>query len=161
MKYITFFLIGLAVCLGAATPIQAQSHTTGSISIDHPWARATPAGTKTGAAYVTLTNHGKVADRLIRVSTPFAEKVQFHMDVEENGVMRMRELFAVDIGPGTDFTFKPGGAHMMLVGLKQPLKEGQLLPLTLEFEKAGKIDVQAPIAKVGAIVEPAMNGMQH
>ena len=161
MKYGTFFLVALAVCWGVATHVQAQSQTTGSISIDRPWARATPAGTKTGAAYVTLSNHGKTADRLIGASTPFAEKVQFHMDVEENGVMRMHELFAVDIGPGTGFTFKPGGAHMMLVGLKQPLKEGQFLPLTLEFEKAGKIDVEAPIAKVGAMVEHDMNGMQH
>lgn len=161
MKYSMFFLVGLAVFLGAATHAQAQSQTTSSISIDHPWARATPAGTKTGAAYVTLANHGETADRLIRASTPFADKVQFHMEVEQNGVMRMRELFAVDIGPGTGFTFKPGGAHMMLVGLKQPLKEGQLLPLTLEFEKAGKIDVQAPIARVGATVEPDMNGMRH
>jgi copper(I)-binding protein len=70
---------------------------------------------------------------------------------EDNGVSRMREVRAVELEPGTKVIFKPGEMHMMIVGLKQPLKEGQTFPLTLQFEKAGHIDVNVPIEKVGAM----------
>ena len=159
MKFRNVLLLALTICLTVVAQGQAQTSTTTSISVEHPWARATPGGARTGAAYVTIVNHGSTADRLIGASTPLAEKVQFHQDIDDKGVMRMRELPAVDIGPGATFTFKPGDAHMMMVGLKQPLTKGQTFPLTLEFEKAGKVEVQVPIAKVGARGEHDMSGM--
>ncbi len=138
MRYRTSLLVILTIYLSALTQAQAQTSTTNSISVEHPWARATPAGAKTGAAYLTLVNNGTTADRLVRAS---------------------RELPVVDIGPGAALTFKPGGTHMMIIGLKQPLKKGQTFPLTLEFENAGKIDLQVPIAKAGAMGDQDMSGM--
>lgn len=159
MKYGALFSLVATICLSVVGQVQAQTPAAGSIAIEHAWARATPVGAKTGAAYVTFVNHGAAADRLIGASTPMAAKVQVHQDTEDNGVMRMRELPAVDIGPGATFTLKPGGTHMMIVGLKQTLKQGQTFPLTLEFEKAGKIDLMVPIAKAGAMDDHHMNGM--
>jgi len=159
VRYRTSLLVILTIYLSALTQAQAQTSTTNSISVEHPWARATPAGAKTGAAYLTLVNNGTIADRLVRASTPVAEKVQVHQEIDDNGVMKMRELPVVDIGPGAALTFKPGGTHMMIIGLKQPLKKGQTFPLTLEFENAGKIDLQVPIAKAGAMGDQDMSGM--
>lgn len=160
MKFFAALLVVLA-SLTTASGVEAQSAASSSISIERPWARATPSGARTGAVYVTIANHGAAADRLLGASTPVADKVQFHREIEDDGVMRMRELRTVDIGPGASFTFKPGGAHMMLFGLKHSLKEGEVLPLTLELEKAGKIDVQVRIAKAAAAAPHDMSGMQH
>ncbi len=146
MKYQKSFLLILMICLSVVAQALAQTSTVTSISIEHPWARATPAGARTGAAYVTLVNHGATADRLIRASTPVAEKVQVHQEIDDNGVMKMRELPVVDIGPGAALTFKPGGTHMMIIGLKQPLKKGQTFLLTLE-------------SKAGAMGDHDMSGM--
>lgn len=153
------FLI-LTVCLSVASGAYAQPSSATAISIEHPWARATPRGGRTGAAYVTIVNHGLTPDRLIHAATPRADKVQFHQENDDNGVMRMREMPAVDVGAGTSVTLKPGGTHIMMIGLKQQLKEGQTLPLTLEFEQAGKIELQVPIAKAGAMGDHDMSSMQ-
>jgi hypothetical protein len=80
--------------------------------------------------------------RLVEASTPVAEQVRFHMSMSENGIDRMRELPAIDVAPGAKVTLKPGGMHAMLVGLKEALKQGQNFSMTLNFEKAGKIDVR-------------------
>src|SRR5215471_20692066 len=106
---------------------QAHAQTPGqsTIVIENPWARATPGGAKTGATYVTLVNNGTSGDRLLGATTPVADKVQFHSTSEEGGVSRMRETRAVEVAPGDQVAFSPsGGMHIMLVGLKQPLKEG-------------------------------------
>jgi copper(I)-binding protein len=141
----------------------AHSQTAGqnSIAIDHPWSRATPAGAKTGAVYATVINNGNLSDSLAGAVTPVGDQVQFHSVTEENGVSRMREMRTVDVRPGAKVTFIPGGTHIMIVGLKEPLKEGQSFPMTMTFEKAGKIDVMVPVAKVGAMHGPAMDSMTH
>jgi len=151
------FLLALAV----NGQVLAQNPDANSIAVDQPWARATPAGAKTGATYMTVINNGKSADRLLGATTPLADKVQFHSVSEENGVSRMREMRAVEVAPGAKATFSPGGMHIMMVGLKQPLKEGQTFPLTLVFEKAGKIDVTVSVAKVGAMQHGDMGPMMH
>ena len=158
MKYLKSMLLVLAICLGVVVQGKAQTSISNPISIEQPWARATPTGARTGAAYLTIINHGSTADRLIGASTPLAEKVQFHQESDDNGVMRMRELSAVEIGPGASVTFKPGAMHIMVVGLKQQLKEGQTFSLDLQFDKAGKIDLQIPIAKAGAMGAHDMSG---
>ncbi|SRR5258708_4952935 len=142
---------------------QAYAQTSGqnTIVVERPWARATPAGAKTGAAYVTLVNNGGSGDGLLSAATPVADQVQFHSASEENGVSRMREMRTVEVPPGVRVAFSPGGLHIMLVGLKQPLKEGQTFPLTLTFEKAGKIDVMVSVAKVGAMQGGDMGTMNH
>ncbi len=149
-KLVSTLLLALIVS-GQAS---AQAPEDNPIVVEQPWARATPAGAKTGAAYVTLINNGPSADRLVGATTSLAEKVQFHKEVGEGGVSRMRELRAIDVEPKAKVTFKPGDMHIMLVGLKEPLKEGQTFPLTLDFERAGKVDLTVSIARIGAM-QPA------
>jgi copper(I)-binding protein len=154
-------LLGFVLALAINGQVHAQAPDAKSIVVDHPWARATPAGAKTGAAYMTLINNGSSGDRLVGATTPVADAVQFHSVSEENGVSRMREMRAVDVAPGGKVTFSPGGMHVMMVGLKQPLKEGQSFPLALSFEKAGKVDVMVSVAKVGAMQHGDMGPMMH
>jgi copper(I)-binding protein len=130
-----------------------------TISVELAFARATPGRAVTGAAYMTLVNGGTSADKLVGAETPAADKVQFHKETEENGISRMREVHDVQLAPGAKIVFKPGEMHMMLVGLKQPLIEGQTFPLTLQFEKAGKVEVTVPIQKVGAMQHEDMGPM--
>jgi copper(I)-binding protein len=137
----------------------AQTSRLNPIKVEHAWARATPGGAMTGAAYMTLTNSGDTADQLLSAATPLAEKVQFHNETEESGVARMREIPTVDLEPGTRIIFKPGEMHMMIVGLKQPLTEGQNFQLTLQFEKAGDIEVTVPIEKIGAMQQENIGSM--
>ncbi len=143
----------LAIAIGTLAPASAMAESS-SMAVEHAWARATPKAATTGAAYVTLVNNGTGDDRLVGASTPVAEKVQFHSETNENGVMKMRQLLTLDVSPAAPVVLKPGGIHMMLVGLKQQLKEGQALPLTLTFEKAGSIGTTARVGKIGAMEDP-------
>lgn len=155
---LTCALLFSLLCFGLA---YAETPGTNAIVVENVWARATPAGAKTGAVYMTVINNGTIPDRLLSVTTPAADSVQIHKVSEENGVSSMRELPTMDMAPGARVTFKPGDLHAMLVGLKQPLKEGQTIPLTLEFEKAGKVNVVASVAKVGAMHDGGMGSMMH
>lgn len=146
---------GLTAALGLmfniiSSDVHAQGTASTTIAVEEPWARATPKGTKMGAAYMTLVNNGASAERLLGATTPLAEHVQFHQETEEKGVSRMRELKVVDMKPGEKIIFKPGEMHVMIIGLKQPLMEGQTFPLTLQFEKAGIVEVTVPVEKIGA-----------
>lgn len=151
MKQTRHVILALLLAFVFAGQARPQAPVQNTIVVDHPWARATPPGAKTGAAYLTVVNNGSAADRLLIAATPVADKVQFHSVSEENGVSRMREMQSVEVAPRGKVTFSPGGMHIMVVGLKQPLKEGETFPMTLSFEKAGKKDVTVSIAKVGAM----------
>jgi copper(I)-binding protein len=159
MKRVVCLIAAVVLAFGIGGAIKAQTPTASSIDVEQPWARATPPGAKTGAAYMTLVNNGTTADRLLGATTPLADKVEFHKETEENGVSRMREVPNVEVQPGAKVIFKPGEMHMMMVGLRQPLTEGKNLPLTLKFEKAGNIAVTASIGKVGAMTPGNMGGM--
>ncbi len=161
MKRIGTVLSAFLLALAVYGQVHAQTPDAKPIVVDHPWARATPAGAKTGAAYMTLINNGSAGDRLLGATTPVADKIRFHSVSEDNGVSRMREMHDVAVAPGARVTFSPGGMHVMLVGLKQPLKEGQTFPLALTFEKAGKVDVTVSVAKVGAMQHGEMGPMMH
>jgi copper(I)-binding protein len=138
---------GLALAAGAAA--FAHGSTAGDVSIGHPFATPSLAGARTGAAYIaTLENTGSHSDRLLRASTPVAQRVELHeMNVDANGVMRMRELDAIAVEPkAPPIRMRPGmGMHLMLIDLKQPLKEGATFPMTLEFEHAGKVEVKVVV----------------
>jgi periplasmic copper chaperone A len=121
------------------------------IAVEQAWARATPGAVKTGAAYLTLVNNGKQSDRLLGMSTPVADSASLHETKMEGGIMKMRPLGPVDLAPGKSLELKPGGNHIMLEGLKHPLKEGEHFPLTLAFEKAGTREVTVMVGKVGAM----------
>jgi hypothetical protein len=142
---------GLAV-LGLAGSAQAQdaksAGTTSNVTVSSPWARATPGGAKVGAAYLTLD--AKAADKLVAARSPVAGAVELHTHTHEGGVMRMRRIEAIPAAPGSTVKLEPGGHHIMLMDLKQPLKEGEAIELTLVFEAAGEMTVKVPVLKVGS-----------
>ena len=134
---------------------------SGSIKIENAWARATPGMAKNGGAYFTARNTGKGADRIVGVSADVAEKVELHTHLNDNGIMRMRQVDGVDVPAGGEVAFKPGGYHIMFIGLHKPLKEGERFPVTLMFEKAGKQTVEINVMAVGAMKSGMGHGMKH
>jgi periplasmic copper chaperone A len=146
MTFVRFALTLVAV-LGMAVPALAQSPQSAPIKVEGAWARPTPGAARTGAAYMTLTNGGAADDRLISVATPVAGMADVHVTTEENGVMKMRPAGAIDVKPGVPTRLQPGGLHVMLMDLKAPLADGQTFPLTLTFEKAGKVDVSVHVQR--------------
>ena len=157
MKRFRTLFAALAV-MTLATPAFAHGFKVGAIEIEHPWARATADGAANGAAYMVLKNEGKTADRLVSVATPAAAKVELHAHIDDNGVMRMREVGAIDLGADATVKLAPGGLHVMLLGLKEPLKKGKAFPLTLTFEKAGSVTVQVAVQGAGD-TRPSHEGM--
>ena len=139
------YLLGIAASLLYCIAAGAQ---TGSIEITEAWARATPGGAQNGAAYVTLVS--PTGDRLTGVSSPVAEKAELHQMTNDGGIMKMREVTAIELPPGTPVSLKPGGLHVMLMGLTHPLQPGQSVPMTLQFEKSGTREVDVAVGKVGA-----------
>ena len=122
----------------AATPAAAQ------IAVEDAWIRATPPGAKTAAGYLVI--RADAADRLVSVSSPSAERVTTHVTVHEGDVARMREVKGYDVPAGGTLELKPGGAHLMFVNIKAPFKEGEQIPATLRFAKAGEIKVEFHVA---------------
>ncbi len=138
--------VPLALCL--LFPLLAHAQTAGPIKVERAWSRAAPEG-RVGVLYLTATDDG-APDRLTGVSTPVAEKAELHESLSENGVMKMRPVSSVAISREKPLTLAPGGYHVMLMGLKQPLKEGESFPVTLTFEKAGGVMTTASVEKAGA-----------
>jgi periplasmic copper chaperone A len=129
----------------------AADYHLGSLQITQPWARATPKGAASGAAYMTVSNNGTKAAHLNCVSSDVAAKCEIHEMSMEGGVMRMRPVEGgLEIKPGQTITLKPGGFHMMLTGLKVPLREGKMLGATLQADGGKTMQVEFPIAAVGA-----------
>ncbi len=132
-----------------AAPALAHGFKAGAIEIEHPWARATAADAANGAAYMVLNNEGKEADRLVSATSPTAERVEMHTHIDEGGVMKMRQINAVELAPDATVKLAPGGLHVMLIGLKAPLVKGKAIPLTLTFEKAGTVTVEVSVQGAG------------
>ena len=139
-------LVLVAGFVFAASAISAQ---TGQLEVDNAWARATPGKSAIGAAYVTI--HSPTADKLVAASTPVAKKAELHTMSMSGMVMKMRPVASIDIPAGQAVTLQPGGFHIMLMGLKHPLKAGQTFPLTLTFTKAGAQTVNVAVEKIGAM----------
>jgi hypothetical protein len=138
-------LMVVAGAIFAAAPAVAQ---TGALEVNHAWARATPGNSSIGAAYLTIQS--PTPDRLVAASTPVAKEAQLHTMTMTGMVMKMRPISDVDIPGEKPVTLAPGGMHIMLMGLKQPLKAGQSFPLTLTFAKAGTRTVDVAVEPVGA-----------
>lgn len=138
-----------------ALPAAAQDYKIGSIEITTPWTRATPPSARTGGGFMTITNKGTVADRLVSARSNASDKVEIHEMQMDGNVMRMRELAkGLEIPPGATVTLKPGSYHIMFMELKAPLAKDAKdakVPLTLVFEKAGSIDVQLNVEAMGAM----------
>jgi periplasmic copper chaperone A len=152
MRKIASGLAGMAltVCLLTATA-RAADVMAGDLVISQAWTRATPNGAKIGGGYFTIENKGSAPDKLVGVSGDIAGKIEVHEMTTIDGVMKMR---AVDKGlaidPGKTVKLAPGGYHLMMMDLKNPLKQGDRVPVTLEFEKAGKVQVTLDVQGVGA-----------
>jgi hypothetical protein len=142
----------LALMLIITAPLQARDYQLGKLRLEQPVARPTRPGQPGAAAYVTIDNRGNTPDRLLSASTPAAGKTEIHTMTMSGGVMKMREAGEILIAPGTSIIMQPGdGYHIMLLDLKQPLKAGDQFPLTLNFEKAGKVKVSVEVTdKIGS-----------
>jgi len=150
---LTIRSIGAVLCgvLLTLSVARADDVKAGDLVISQAWSRATPGGAKIGAGYLTIENKGSAADRLVAVSGEAAGKIEVHEMAMNNGVMTMRPLDkGLAIDPGKTVTLAPGGYHLMMMDLKAPLKQGDKVPLTLEFEKAGKVSVTLDVQSVGA-----------
>lgn len=148
-----------AVALGAAPQAHSQEIKAGDLMITQAWSRATPGGAKIGGGYLTIENKGAVADRLIGGSGDIAARVEVHEMSMKDGVMTMRPLDkGLAIEPGKTVKLAPGGYHLMLMDLKGPLKQGDKVPVTLEFEKAGKVKLSFDVQAVGAQAPAGADG---
>ncbi len=134
-----------------AGPVLADDAKVGDLVIMAPWARATIGQVKTGAVYLSVINHGAAGDRLLAVSTPVAAKAQLHSNIVEDGVMKMRPVEAIDIEAKGSATLEPGGVHVMLMGVRNPLEEGDAFAMTLTFETAGSVDVEVHVQGIAAM----------
>jgi copper(I)-binding protein len=144
MRFIVLF-----AGLMAAFSLQAQ------VQIEKPWTRATAPGAQVAGGYMTIRNPGAAGDRLLSASSPAAARVELHVHVNHNGVMQMREVKGYDVPAKGAFELKPGGAHLMFMDLKRPLKEGEKVPVKLKFEKAGELTTEFQVGGMGASTMPA------
>ena len=130
-------------------------HAFAQVEIDAPWSRATPPGAKIAVGYMVIKNNGSTPDRLLGASSPLAAKVETHVTKREGDVMKMREVKGYDVPARGSYALKPNGAHLMLVGIKRPLKDGDKVPLVLRFEKAGEVKTELAVRASA----PAPGGM--
>lgn len=144
----SILVLELALWTGLA---MAQDVAVGGITVSAPWARATPGGAKVGAAFLEIRAQAGADDRLMSASSPAAGTVELHDHIRDGGVIKMRRVETIPVQGGKSVTLKPGGLHVMLMDLKAGLTEGELLELTLVFEKAGAVKVPVPIARIGAM----------
>lgn len=128
--------------LGAALPAWAAG-----LTVTNAWSRSTPPGVTVGVAYFTLKNDTGKSDRLLKISTPIAEKVQVHRTEILDGIARMREVAVLHVEAGQELKFEPNGMHLMLMGLKKPLVEGQTFELNFVFEVSGARKVKVAVRK--------------
>lgn len=152
--------LGLLFALGATagSPASAHVYQKGSITITHPWARATNEFAVNGAAYLEIAAKGKKTDRLVAVESPVAREVKMFNRVTDAGAMMMPQVSQVRITPGQAVTFKPGGLHILLEGLNAQLTKGYRFPMTLVFAKAGRVKVQVYIEDVTTLKPPPGKG---
>ena len=137
--------------LGWSGAVWSADVKVGELVLERPWTRATPGGAKVGAGYLSIINGGGEADRLLAASSDIAERVEIHTMTMESGVMRMRRLpDGLAIAPRAVTTLKPGGLHIMFIGLRQPIRKGDRIEVELTFEKAGKVSAVFAAQAIGA-----------
>jgi len=160
----------MLACVGL--PALAEDAQIGAITIKGAWSRATAPGAVAGVAFFTIANTGADDDALVSAAADVAKAVELHSHVMEGDIMRMRQVPTISIPAGQTVALQPGGLHVMLLGLKQPLKQGTSYPLTLTFQRAGSVTVTVPIQDLGAMPPGMshehmgdhmdhMNGMMH
>lgn len=143
------YQFGLLLVSVLSAPATAQPYMLGDLSIHDPWSRELPPVAPNGAAYLRVENGGSEADRVVAAHSPIAERAETHTHEMDGGVMKMRHVHSIEVPGHGEVTFEPGGLHVMLIGLKKPLVRGESFPLTLEFDKAGTIEVTVEITGKG------------
>ncbi|MFT5782650.1 MAG: copper(I)-binding protein [Pseudomonas sp.] len=138
-------LLTAALLATACATSYAHDYSVGELKVEHPWSRALPPNAATGAAYFVVHNNGKNEDRLVAAATPMANKTEMHTMLQLGEVMKMEQLNSVGIPAGGSAKFAPGGTHLMLFTLQKPLVAGERFPLTLQFEHAGKVEVEVVV----------------
>jgi copper(I)-binding protein len=138
-----------ALFLLVAGTAPAEEAHLGPITVKHAWSRAMPPVSATGAAYLSVHNAGPATARLVAAESDAAPRVELHTHINDGGVMRMRQVPAIEVPPGETVALKPGGSHVMLMGLVRPLVEGESISLALRFEKAGTLTLRVPIMPSG------------
>ena len=152
----------LFVSLGLTSVSYAQEVKAGDLVISQAWTRATPGRAKVGGGYLIVENKGSAPDKLVGGSTDAAGRLEVHQMSVENGVMKMHPVDGgLAIAPGKSVKLAPGGYHLMLMDLKHPLKQGDKVPVTLQFEKAGKVDVTLDVGGIGAQGPQGASGGGH
>ena len=136
---------GFLLFAALSIPVSAQQYTLGDLSIDHPWSRELPPVAPNGAAYFRVENGGEKAARIVSARSPIADRAELHTHDMEDGVMKMRHVHSVEVPAQGGVSFEPGGLHVMLMGLKEPLVAGESFPLALGFQEAGEIEVVVEI----------------
>ncbi|RRH93881.1 copper chaperone PCu(A)C [Mesorhizobium tamadayense] len=150
-----FEQLGLAVLallflLACVPGTFAHEFKAGDLEIGHPWSRATPPGAKVAGGYFSVTNKGSSPDRLLSISSEISDKAELHEMGVKDGVMTMRPVSGgLEIPAGGKVELKPGGYHLMFVGLKRQPKQGEKFPATLTFEKAGGVTVEFAVEGMG------------
>lgn len=137
------------------------SSALAQVSVDQPWMRATAPGAKVAGGFMTIKNKGDAPDRLVAAASPVAERVELHVHIHEDGVMKMRQVPAFEIPAQGRFELKPGGPHLMFMNIKREIKQGEKVPVTLRFEKAGEMTVDCPVGALGAMGAGGAHGMKH
>lgn len=158
--------ISFAVGLVFATCVTGMAHAddviVGNLKVTAAWARATPKSATVGGGYFTVTNTGNAPDRLVGGTSDASNRFEIHEMSIDKGVMKMREVTSgVEIKPGQTIRFEPSGYHIMFVGLRHPLKEGDHIKATLQFEKAGKASVDFAVESIGARSGSGGKQMMH
>ncbi len=138
-------------CFLALKPVLAQERSSNGVTITQPWVRATPGGSTLTAGFMEIKTAAGVSDKLVAASSPVAGRVEVHTHIKEGDVMKMRRLESVELKPGETRVLAPSGDHVMLFDLKAPLKVGDVVKLTLTFEKAGPVEVEAKVEPIGAM----------
>jgi copper(I)-binding protein len=163
MNQIKTLSVAIALVAGTlASAGHAHGYKAGNLSIQHPWARETAVGQEAGGGFLVITNSGAREDRLVAGESSVAAEVQLHTMTMDGGIMRMRQVKdGIAIPAKGMLELKPGSFHIMFIGLKRPLKAGERVPVTLRFQRAGKVRVAFAVEKVGAMGQMPMRGMEH
>ena len=141
----------IAALLSATTAVKAHDYTTGDLKIGHPWTRVTPEGARAAGGFMTITNTGTKPDTLVGGTFVLSETFEVHEMSMTDGMMKMRQLDkGLVIKPGETVELKPGSFHVMMIGMKQPLKDGETIKGTLVFERAGTIEIGYKVEPLGA-----------
>ncbi|MGE0080541.1 MAG: copper chaperone PCu(A)C [Thiohalomonadaceae bacterium] len=125
----------------------AQAGAGDQVSVVDPYVRLSPPNAPATGAFMILKNNGDKPVRLVKASNPVSRITELHDHINENGVMKMRAIASVDIPAGGEAVLRPGGLHVMMIELQTPLREGDVIPLTLVFDDGSQLLVQAPVVR--------------